>query len=285
MNIKTIMLIILGIMTTGSFIYLTNQIQDTYYIWLVTRVVGLISFLLLFLTVLIGEARVMTQIKANFTLFRFHVPFAIGSMFLVLLHGIAALTDNFKWGKGLSWVQYLGFSFSDKWVTLLSLGTLSFYLILIVGITSNKRMIQTMGYKTWKRVHYLSYISFILGFVHAFFLGTDFKTGPLAWLISPLYTILFLIIMSLLLARIISKTRLVEQQRDITVAAVFCIILVLGAAFLVHSVTQKREILNTALQQESIDFNVLEEQIRTIQQQNIDLASQIQDVHTQRMQS
>ena len=114
MEKKTIFLIFAGILTTILYIILSYSVKDTKTIWIMTRLFGLLAYVFLFITILLGELRLLSWIKGSFTLFRFHTPAAIFSTYLVLLHFIAALADNFKWGKTVTFVQYLGFSYSDK---------------------------------------------------------------------------------------------------------------------------------------------------------------------------
>jgi len=232
MERKTLVLIIAGAVTALLFLAFSTLITDTAAIWYETRIFGLLSFAALFLTVVIGELRVLAKSKASFPLFRYHKPVAIFATFLVGLHFIAAANDNFKWGKGLSFTQYLGFSFSDKWLVLLSLGTLAFYLMLLVGLTSRTKSIQRLGFKNWKLIHYLSYVSFVIAYIHSVNLGTDIKTSSLSPLLSPLFVASFLFVVALLLTRMAGSFGLFSDQWAVNLAAVFFILLLGGAALL-----------------------------------------------------
>jgi sulfoxide reductase heme-binding subunit YedZ len=249
MERKTLILIVAGAVTALLFLAFSAAVTDQPAIWYETRIVGLLSFAALFLTVVIGEVRVLAKNKASFPLFRLHKPIAIFATFLVGLHFIAAANDNFKWGKGLSFTQYLGFSFSNKWLVLLSLGTLAFYLMLLIGLTSRTKAIQRLGFKNWKLIHYLSYVSFIIAYIHSVNLGTDIKTSSLSPVLSPLFVASFLFVVALLLTRMAGSFDLFSDQWEVNLAAIFFILL-LGGAALLGWMAAKNEAQTTSLQRQ-----------------------------------
>ncbi|NTV23426.1 MAG: hypothetical protein HGA85_03560 [Nanoarchaeota archaeon] len=239
MELKDKIILIAGVITTIIYILVSNSIKTTEYMWLLTRIFGILSFAALFATVVLGEIRLLSKVKADFALFTLHVPIAKMSIFLVLLHFISALFDEFKWGKYLTFTQYLGFSFSDRWLTLLSLGTIAFYLMLIVGLSSAKKSIQKIGYKRWKIVHYLSYLSFFIAYIHSVNLGTDLRHSQFSAILNPVFIVCFLFVLSLLIARIMSSFRLFEDQYEMTLSAVFCLVLVFG---LIYNIVLHRDL-------------------------------------------
>ncbi|RMD58158.1 hypothetical protein D6825_01840, partial [Candidatus Woesearchaeota archaeon] len=229
MELDTKISIATGILTAIIFTYASVAIRDTPFVWYQTRLFGLISYFFLFMTVLIGELRVLSKDKSRLKIFRFHKPIAIFSLFLVLVHGFAAVADNYKWGAQLSFSQYLGFSFGDKWLTLLSFGTLAFYLMILVALTSFKRSVRALGYRRWKRIHYLSYLLFAIAFTHAAGLGTDIKHSQISIVIYPLVYASMLIVLSLFLARLAHGAFKLSDQTEINLTAVLFCALVIGA--------------------------------------------------------
>lgn len=228
-----------GIIVTIIFMALSYSLRTTQAIWVQTRILGLLSFLALFITVLLGEIRLLHKVKGDFVLFKFHKPIAIFSGFLILLHFISAAFDKFKWGKSLSFVQYLGFSFSDKWLVLLSLGTLAFYLVLLVAFTSAQKSMEFMGFKRWKLIHFLSYASFAIAFIHSINLGTDLKVSVLAPILHPIVLVMFFGVTALLIVRILNTTRLFADQKEVALAGIFFLLLVLGSIFFVSTTLQR----------------------------------------------
>jgi DMSO/TMAO reductase YedYZ heme-binding membrane subunit len=225
--------IISGIVAAALFISFFYAVKETEMIWLMTRALGLLAFLFLFISVLLGELRVMHLVKGDFTLHRFHAPAAIFSLFLVFLHFMAAVLDNYQWGAGVSFLNYLGFSFSDKWLAFLSLGTLAFYLMLVIGFTSANMSQQLIGYKRWKLIHYLSYLSFAMAYIHSTNLGTDLRHSGLTAYLNPLFVFMFFSVTALLLARVVKGTGVFEDQSEVWLAGAFFLILILGGLFLV----------------------------------------------------
>lgn len=265
-----------GIVSFLIFIVVSLSLKDTQTIWHMTRILGLMSFLFLFLTVLIGELRLIYLEKSDFSLFRFHKPAAIIALSLVMTHFITALFDNYKWGKSLAFIQYLGFSFSDKWLVALSLGTLAFYIMAIVAVTSAKKSIQFIKFKRWKILHYLSYASFIIAYIHSINLGTDLKDGSLAgFFLLPSFIAALLIVTSVLIIRILKGFGLFHRQITINLSAVSIFIVIISAVFISNGLSDK--------QSEKIEISkkiLIEQKIIDYYSQELDNISKTNDLLT-----
>jgi len=227
MKTRTLLLFSLPFMII--YIALSISLRTSEAIWLLTRVFGLLSYAFLFMTLLLGEVRMLSKVKGDAPLFRFHTPLAIFTTFLVALHFISAAAERYKWGVGLSFTDYLGAAFGDKWLVLLSMGTLAFYLMLLIGATSSSLGMRVLRYKRWKVVHFLSYLVFFIAYVHSVNLGTDIKTSILAPFIKPLILASFVVILAMLLTRVLKGLRVFRAAEDAQLAAVFFIILIGGA--------------------------------------------------------
>jgi methionine sulfoxide reductase heme-binding subunit len=264
-----------GIIVALAFLSFSFSIQHSEAIWIQTRIFGLVSFFALFTTVLFGELRLLHKVKGDFGLFRFHKPIAIFSIFLVLLHFISAAFDRFKWGVNLRFTDYLGFAFSDKWLILLSLGTLAFYLLLVIGFTSANRSMQFLGFKRWKVIHFLSYVAFVVAYIHSMNLGTDLKLSVLAPILHPLILVMFLSVTSLFIARLINATTFFEDQKEVVLGAIFFLLLIIGSVFFVSILLEKQtqlDDLSLALSASEPVINVGQELIdnRTMQIQSLE---------------
>ena len=77
MEKKTKIIILLGIMFTFIYLYLSSLVKDTSLIWIQTRIFGLAAYFFLFLAILLGELRLLSKNKGAFTLFKFHTSTAI----------------------------------------------------------------------------------------------------------------------------------------------------------------------------------------------------------------
>jgi DMSO/TMAO reductase YedYZ heme-binding membrane subunit len=233
---RRVLIWLLGGLALASFSGLSVLIQNTESIWFLTRAMGLLAYAFLLASVVLGELRLLTKGKSDFWPFRYHHAISMFSMLLILCHFIAAFADNFKWGKQLRYWQYLGLSFSDKWLALLSLGVLAFYLLILVGIASTAKGARALGFNRWKLVHSLSYIAYFIAYVHAVNLGTDIKTSPLHTVLSPMIVFSLIAVLGLLITRIINGFDLLCDQTEVAMTALFFIILLSASASLAAQV-------------------------------------------------
>ena len=65
----------------------------------------------------------------------------------------------------------------------ITFGFISFVCLIPLAITSNKFSIKKLGYKIWKRIHYLIYLAAILSSFHFYMLVRANKTEPLIYII------------------------------------------------------------------------------------------------------
>ncbi len=65
----------------------------------------------------------------------------------------------------------------------ITFGFISFICLIPLAITSNKLSLRKLGYKLWKRIHYLIYIAAILSSFHFYMLVRANKTEPLIYII------------------------------------------------------------------------------------------------------
>jgi|GEM_PF-2545383 DMSO/TMAO reductase YedYZ heme-binding membrane subunit len=197
MKVRNIILVIAGILVAVFYVLIADAVKYSEPIWILTRAYGLFAYLFLFLLVVLGEFKLLGFKR----LFRFHCTAGIITAYLVLLHFISAVFDKFKWGKNLVFSDFLGFNFSDKYLTFVSIGTLAFYLILLISVTSSRMSMSKLGFKRWKLVHYLSYVVLAAVFVHSMALGTDLKTSALRAYIFPFVVFSFSFAAGILLLR------------------------------------------------------------------------------------
>lgn len=139
--------------------------------WIITRATGISSFILLALMTVIG-ASITTGL-----LFRFMSPAtawslhrAIGSTLLisVLIHVISLLFDHFI---NLHLVDVFVPFASSYQPLYVALGTIGFYLLLLILITSLYTMSKYARF--WRIVHYLGFVMFASIFLHGVLVGTD----------------------------------------------------------------------------------------------------------------
>jgi DMSO/TMAO reductase YedYZ heme-binding membrane subunit len=227
MKTKEVIILIFGIFFLAAYILLANSVSETQYPWIMTRAFGLIAILLLFASVFIRELK---YIGLDFFC-RQHCKLGILTFYFALLHLISAVYDKFMWGTNLKLLDYLGTNYSDKWMILLSLGAIAFYLIIFVSFTSSSKTITKIGHGKWKLIHYLSYLSIAFVFVHSVLLGTDLNHGELRSIIYPAAVFLFSYVALLLLIRVQGIRCSSKDERNTVLLIVFlCAVLITYSA-------------------------------------------------------
>jgi DMSO/TMAO reductase YedYZ heme-binding membrane subunit len=209
----------------ASFFLFSFMIRETSAIWYQTRIIGLLAYAALCITLVIGELRMLSIDKSQSRLFSWHRPIAVAAIALTFVHLACVILDNFKWGKDLAFVQYLGFSFGDKWLVFLSLGTLSFYLLVLVGISSSRKGMKLFA-GWWRQLHLFSYAAFFMAYIHSVNLGTDLRHSEARIVLMPLFIGSFLLVVSLLLTRLVRQY--LTDRTEVALTAGFFILLLLG---------------------------------------------------------
>ncbi|MCX6761945.1 MAG: ferric reductase-like transmembrane domain-containing protein [Candidatus Moranbacteria bacterium] len=143
--------------------------------WYLTRAGGLISFLLLYLAIFFGIAIRFPGLKNIFQpleSYNFHAWISVQALVFTFIHGLVLLGDN-----------YLKFSLKDIFVPfastynpeLVTLGVLGMYALVAIILTSYFR--KYLSYRVWRVTHFLNIALYALAFFHAYYLGTDLKSG------------------------------------------------------------------------------------------------------------
>jgi predicted ferric reductase len=146
--------------------------SDLLSVWTVTRAAGITSFLLLFLSMVFGilQGYPNLQPKTKATLYTLHESTSWFGLLIAGLHVFVLLFDKYV---GYSIGELLiPFTESSKPV-LMGIGTIAFYLMAILIITSDFR--HKMSKKVWKTIHYTSVLCFAGALWHGIFAGTDTK--------------------------------------------------------------------------------------------------------------
>ncbi len=157
--------------TVGQFVnwlFAANTVQIW---WYVTRSAGIIAYLLLWFSTILGLAvssKYMDILLERMFTYDFHEFISLLSVAFLLVHILVLLVD-----------RYLPYSLAQILIPFISpyrpfwvgIGVISFYVILLVTITFyTKRQI---GMNSFRIIHYLSLAGFLGGLVHGFFSGTD----------------------------------------------------------------------------------------------------------------
>lgn len=138
--------------------------------WYLTRAAGIISYLLLSLSVISGlylQIRQQRSLRPGIWAF-FHQPLGNWALYTGLFHGLILLYDRyvtFRWYE-------LFVPFVSHYRTIsLGLGILAMYgLVATIAATELRSRI---GMNIWRKIHVLSPLAYVLATFHGLYLGTD----------------------------------------------------------------------------------------------------------------
>ncbi len=160
--------------------------------WLIIRVLGVSSYMLLFFGMCAGVLYSMPKIPKTFKiqLYRFHHLFVWSSFVAAILHALFLIIDTFSPFS----ISEILIPFTAKtWSYGNGLGTVVLYGLLIVLLSSDFR--QFINRKLWKLIHFISYPMFIFAMIHGMGGGTDTE------LLIVMYFLTGLIMVSLFIMR------------------------------------------------------------------------------------
>lgn len=159
----------------GKPIPLEQTKIETPWAWYVSRSSALMSFVLLWISIFLGLAihtPLLDKIIKPAYSYGSHCFISLLALLFALFHGVALMFDeaiNFS----LAGV-FIPFAASYE-PSLVALGTLAFYLMLLLVVTSYAK--KFVPQKMWRIVHTTNIILYAIGIVHALLLGTDLKSG------------------------------------------------------------------------------------------------------------
>jgi methionine sulfoxide reductase heme-binding subunit len=180
--------------------------------WYVARTGGLVGFLLLYFSMLLGLAirtPILNKIIKPKYSCRPHCWISLQALIFAFLHGFSLLFD-----------KYLSFGFKDILVPFsskfsplfLSLGIISFYLIIILVVSSYLR--RFIPDKLWRFLHSLNVALYIFTLIHALFLGTDLKVPLIRNVFLAMNGFLILLLVINLFFRIFRDMKQQETPGD-----------------------------------------------------------------------
>ncbi|RPJ28114.1 MAG: hypothetical protein EHM33_05625 [Chloroflexi bacterium] len=149
---------------------LTGESPKVY--WYLSRATAFVSLTILWLSMALGigisnkMARLWPGAPAAFAI---HEYVSLLGMAFALFHALVLLGDHYI---NFTVVQILmPFSTVDYRPLWVGIGQIGFYVWLIVNLSFYVR--STIGPKTWRALHYLSFAMYIMGLLHGLFSGTD----------------------------------------------------------------------------------------------------------------
>jgi sulfoxide reductase heme-binding subunit YedZ len=143
--------------------------------WYLARGTGATSLLLLTAVVVLGVIGSMRVAFAprwpRFAIDSLHRDLSLMVIVLLAVHIITSVLDSFAPIRLVDAVIPLASSYRPLW---LGLGALSFDLLLALVVTSLLR--RRFGYRSWRAVHWLAYLSWPVAVLHGLGTGSDTKS-------------------------------------------------------------------------------------------------------------
>ena len=141
--------------------------------WYLTRGTGAVALVLLTVSVvlgLVGTVRFTAPRWPRFAIDTLHRDVSLLVIVILVLHILTTVLDGFAPITLLDGIFPFLSPYRPFW---LGLGTLSFDLILAIVITSLVRV--RLGYRSWRAVHWLAYVSWPIAVLHTLGTGSDVK--------------------------------------------------------------------------------------------------------------
>ncbi len=171
--------------------------------WYLTRGTGTVALVLLTASVvlgIVGALRFSSPRWPRFAIDSVHRDVSLLVVALLVIHVLTTVLDGFAPISLLDGVIPFLSPYRPLW---LGLGTLSFDLILALVITSLVR--RRLGYRSWRAVHWLAYVSWPIAILHTLGTGTDVKQW---WLL--LLTVACIVAV---LAAVVARVGAVDRTR------------------------------------------------------------------------
>lgn len=190
-----------------------NNILDIFSTWNMIRLSGFLALFFITFAAGFGMLSKLSWLKKKKALTHFiHLSSAWGSVITLVFHLSLLLFDTFQPFT----LKELLIPFSAEYAPIAAgLGTVAFYFIIIVYLTSDFGM-KKLKRKTWKSIHWLAIPAWILAIVHGTVIGTD--TSSL-WAISY-YLICIFFILLIGLFRASQKTEVKPRQTRVVRSSV-----------------------------------------------------------------
>lgn len=170
--------------------------------WYLSRASAVVAYALLWLSMVLGliiTNRLARVWPGGPTAFDLHQFASLIGLAFALFHALILMGDKYiNYNLAQVLVPFNSAGYKPVWV---GLGQIGFYLLAIVGLSFYVR--KRLGNRTWRLIHYLSFLTYVLALLHGIFAGTD--TTVLAiqvfyWVTGA--SLLFLIVYRILIARV-----------------------------------------------------------------------------------
>jgi predicted ferric reductase len=153
---------------------LTGKSPQAY--WYLSRATAFVSLSILWISMALGLglsnklARLWPGAPATFAI---HEYVSLLGLAFALFHALILLGDHYiHFTVAQIFMPFSTVEYRPTWV---GIGQIGFYVWLIVALSFYIR--SSIGQKTWRVIHYLSFVMYLMGLLHGLFSGTDSATN------------------------------------------------------------------------------------------------------------
>ncbi|HLO30195.1 MAG TPA: hypothetical protein VK249_13715 [Anaerolineales bacterium] len=148
--------------------------------WYLSRGTAFVSLSILWISMALGigisnkMARVWPGAPAAFAV---HEYVSLLGLAFALFHALVLLGDHYiNFTVAQIFMPFATVGYRPTWV---GIGQIGFYVWLIVALSFYVR--SSIGQKTWRVIHYLSFAMYLMGLLHGLFSGTDSNANWAQW--------------------------------------------------------------------------------------------------------
>jgi hypothetical protein len=162
----------------ANFVYSFSGEASKIY-WYLSRASGIVSFSILWVSMALGlgitnkMARSWPGAPAAFAI---HQHTSLLGLAFAVYHALVLMGDHFVDFSLPRLIVPFSIAYETFWV---GLGQICFYIWLLVVMSFYIR--QRIGQKTWRMIHYVNFVIYVMAFLHGVKSGTDSDTQWIAW--------------------------------------------------------------------------------------------------------
>ena len=195
--------VVLPAMLPGAVTSLLGPEPKAY--WYLSRSSGFVAFVLLWLSMVFGLTitnKLARVWPGGPTAFDLHQHVSLLALGFALFHGLILMGDSYiRYTLAQVLIPFAGAAYRPLWV---GIGQLGFYAMALVGLTFYVR--KSIGHRSWRAIHTLSFLMFVMALTHGVAAGTDSGT----WWANAVYwvsggSVLYLTVHRLLV-KVVSPT-------------------------------------------------------------------------------
>lgn len=173
--------VMLMALAPSAIVYAQTGMQAVPLAWYITRVSGILAFVMMYLSFFFGFSLRITWIRKffPFNMLAVHRRVSVLALIFTVVHAVAPIFDRqFR----LSTVEVLIPFISDYATDLIAMGVIGMYLMAILVVSSYLQ--KRLPYWFWRVLHYSYVVLYVLVVIHAIRLGTDFAQP---WVVNLIY--------------------------------------------------------------------------------------------------